>query len=492
MKAVITLLALVPISLGAREDLEALEKSLRSDNVRERQEAVRGLAEEGSPKAWELVLGSLADVEPRVADEAQIRLSEMQSARDLQLLFGKGGLKARKGIIAARVAEAHGRLALPIEAADIVRHLAHRDPQVRAALLWSIERLAIAGRLDLEDDSKLRKAVAKLCSKDKDPHVRACALQALLWIAVPRAGETAEQLMKDDEASVRCAVASMWGVVRDGGPGGNVLGLMAGDPAVAVRLQVAEEYARMASASGARGLAWMLAREEHLRVSWRIVELLQDLSGLQYGLDDRPWRDWTLGLEGDWKPAEEAAERTYENMTSAFAGLPVLSGNIAVLIDMSGSMWDESGDGRTRKQAVDVEVRRLLESLSPETWFNVIPYSGVPEPWEDELVRASLRNVKKAIEAFEGNKLRGKGNFWDAFWRALEDPRVDTVMVLTDGAPTGGDRWNLSLMKTLLPQRNRYRKVVLDAILFDSSGFLESQWREMCTATGGRCITIDL
>ncbi len=48
MKAVITLLALVPISLGAREDLEALEKSLRSDNVRERQEAVRGLAEEGS------------------------------------------------------------------------------------------------------------------------------------------------------------------------------------------------------------------------------------------------------------------------------------------------------------------------------------------------------------------------------------------------------------------------------------------------------------
>jgi hypothetical protein len=159
---------------------------------------------------------------------------------------------------------------------------------------------------------------------------------------------------------------------------------------------------------------------------------------------------------------------------------------------MSGSMWDESGDGRTRKQAVDVEVRRLLESLSPETWFNVIPYSGVPEPWEDELVRASPRNVKKAIETFEGNKLRGKGNFWDAFWRALEDPRVDTVMVLTDGAPTGGDRWNLSLMKTLLPQRNRYRKVVLDAILFDSSGFLESQWREMCTATGGRCITIDL
>ncbi|MAF64388.1 MAG: hypothetical protein CMJ84_01840 [Planctomycetes bacterium] len=488
----LALLVWASLLCGVADDLDALEKGLRSENARERQEAVRGLAEEGSSEAWELVLETLTDPEPRVADEAQIRLEGIRERRDLEELFGKRGLKARKGIAAERAAEAIGRIPLKFEEQRLGRLLGHRDPAVRAAFLWSLERLAEAGRIEFEGEGDLGKALAKLCSKDKDPHVRACALTALAAISGPKAGTVAPRLLLDDDAAVRCAVASIWTYVPTEAVNGDVLGLLALDPSAAVRLQVAEEYGRMASSRGARGLARMLEREEQLRVSWRIVEHLQGLSGLKYGLDGRPWRDWAASLEGDWEPAEEGEERTYEDMTSAFAGMQVLSGRLAVLIDMSGSMWEEVDGGRTRKQAADAEVRRLLESLPGETLFNLIPYSATPKPWEDELVLASPRNVKKAVEAFEGSTLRGTGNFWDAYWKALEDPLVDTVMVLTDGAPTGGERWNLSLMKSLLPQRNRYRKVVLDAILFDSNGFLESQWTQMCAATGGRCSTVDL
>ncbi|MDP6538072.1 MAG: hypothetical protein QF903_05245 [Planctomycetota bacterium] len=492
MGAALGLAACAAMVAGTAGDLDTLKKALDSDSARERQQAVVALAEDGRSEAWELVLEALADPEPRVADEAQIRLEGIRSREDLEELFGKAGLKVKKGIVAERVAEALGRIPLEIDEERLARLIAHRDLAVRAALFWSVERLAAAGRIAYSGDGKLEKALSKASTKDKDPHARACALSALAAVSGPQAGSVAARLISDEEVSVRCAVASVHRFVSIESVGGNVLGLLALDSAPAVRLQVAEEYAREADSTGARALAGMLSREQEPRVAWRIVELLQDLSGLGFGLDARPWRDWAEDLDADWSPAESSAERTYEDMTSAFAGLAVLSDHLAVLIDMSGSMWDEGEDGRSRKQAADAEVRRLLESISDETLFNVVPYSGVPQPWEDELVPASQRNVSKAIAAFEGSKLRGKGNFWDAFWRALEDPRVDTVMVLTDGAPTGGDRWNLTLMKTLLPQGNRYRKVVLDAILFDSNGFLESQWREMCAATGGRCTTIDL
>jgi hypothetical protein len=65
-------------------------------------------------------------------------------------------------------------------------------------------------------------------------------------------------------------------------------------------------------------------------------------------------------------------------------------------------------------------------------------------------------------------------------------------MALTDGAPTGGRRWNLELMADLLPEQNRYRQVAFDVLLVDASSFLRRHWERLCTATGGRTVQVDL
>jgi len=492
------LLRTVALALGALAaaaqggELEAARERLRSPDARERQQAVEALAALAAPQAWELVLGALADPEPRVADEAQIRLGELRDARLVPLLLGDDGIGSRRAHVAERAAEALGRLQVRIAAGDLARHLDQSDPAVRGALAWSVERLAAAGRLEDPADAGLWKALERLRARAKDASVAATALAAMCAVRPSDAPEALGAAVESDAPELRCCAAALWRALPPSATGESPLSTLAGDPSAAVRAQVAGELARSGKREDALALASMLADERELRLSWTIVERLQDLSGLKHGRDPRPWREWAGSLPEDWTPRDGSGEHEYEGASAAFAGLPVLSGRVSFLIDLSGSMWMEWEGGRTRKQAVDVEVRRLFASLPAGTRFNVIPYTDRPLPWRKELVPATPANVRKAGADFERQNARGQGDFWGAFVRALEDPEVDTVMVLTDGAPSGGWRWNLSLMKSLLPQQNRFRKVVLDAILFDCPTSLARHWSEMCAATGGRCTTIEL
>jgi len=149
-------------------------------------------------------------------------------------------------------------------------------------------------------------------------------------------------------------------------------------------------------------------------------------------------------------------------------------------------------DGRTRKELVDEELRKALEALPESTRFNVIPYTATAVPWQKSLVPAERKNVAKALEWFVGRKDTGTGDLWGALQLALADPAVDTLVVLSDGAPSGGRRWNLGLMKQLFAEQNRFRRVELDAVLADASGWLAREWDEMCAATGGRTLQIQL
>ena len=73
---------------------------------------------------------------------------------------------------------------------------------------------------------------------------------------------------------------------------------------------------------------------------------------------------------------------------------------------------------------------------------------------------------------------------------AMADERLDTICVLTDGAPTGGHHWNLELMVALLLERNRFRRIAFDSILVDASPGLQKHWQELARKSGGRSIVV--
>jgi hypothetical protein len=141
---------------------------------------------------------------------------------------------------------------------------------------------------------------------------------------------------------------------------------------------------------------------------------------------------------------------------------------------------------------LDGKLRAALEALAPGTAFNVIPYTNDPIPWEKQLQASDAVHVKRALDFFERCNKSGRGNFYDAALLALEDPDVDTIVVLTDGVPTGGHRWNLELMVDLLVERDRFRKVAFDSILVDAPWGKRQLWQDLARRTGGRSVNAEL
>jgi len=172
--------------------------------------------------------------------------------------------------------------------------------------------------------------------------------------------------------------------------------------------------------------------------------------------------------------------------------MSLISDRVCFLVDFSGSTWQTKVGERTRKEILDEKLRAALEALPSGTRFNVMPYTNDPIPWEKQLVASEKGSVRRALDFFERCHQSGRGNFYDAALLALEDPDVDTLVVLTDGVPTGGHRWNLELMVELLVERDRYRKVAFDSVLVDAPKSKQRLWAELARRTGGRSTATDL
>ncbi len=475
---------------GLGEGVEELAEALESKDGAARRRAVRDLAQLGGRAAWELVIGALADPKGEVADEAQFQLARLDDERLLRKLRGKVGLGSKDPLIRQRVAEALGRSLVPVDGEQILASLSRRDPEMSELLLWSLERLAVSDGL-VGDRSRCARILVRLVRQAGPIRVRS---QALCSLAVLDAGEAEAlipALLQKKEHELRVAALECLGRLDDGQA--FAAGERAGaDPHPAVRLIALE---LMASEGSKRSLSALVDRmevEERLRLRLACAELLSQLSGRKHKLNARSWRHWIGTLDDDWQAREGGPSQPEVGGTASFGGLPIMSDRVCFLIDFSGSLWFEREGRPARKGKVDELLREALQRLSAEVEFNIIPYTGVPHPWRESLVPAKPRNVRKALEDFEASTHNGSGNVFEAVKLALTDRKVDRIVILTDGAPTGGSRWKLELMVPLLCQAARFDRVAFDAIVVDARPGLRKHWEGLAHATGGRALAIEL
>lgn len=478
-----------PVAAHAAQDIDDLETQLRSNDERERRTAVQELVALGSEEAWDLVLDALEDPFGQVADEAQLALPGLPIPLWTELT-GKRGLKSKADHVPLRVAEALGRFPEALDEKVFVAALDHKDPDVRRSVLWSCERLGYRKELSSKN-GKVVDAIRALASKDKVPAVRAQALVALATIDPGAIQPLALEFAIAKDAVMRAAAAEMIQYL----PGSRRLSSAQWarqDPAFVVRLRAYDAVAGLGERAAVAFLVESLGLEERLRLRWRLVEHLRSSSGLKHGLDERPWKDWLERLPEDWTPERGGEESELgDEETASFAGLPVLSDRVSFLIDFSGSMWEER-DGKTRKERVDAELRTALERLDPEVKFNLLPFAARVLQWQKSLTGARPRDVGKALKWFEGCKESGTGDYWSAMKQALVEPGIDTMIVLGDGAPSGGHRWNIDLMKELWRHENRFYGVAVDALLIGAKGRVRRGWGELCETSGGRVLDVEL
>lgn len=496
--ATLLLLAVPPLAgTGAfrlDDGLDTLRTKLRSADKWRRAEAVEALARAGSDEAWELVVGALADPKGEVADTAQLVLAALGDTEALELLGKEGGLRADEPLVRARAAEVLGRRAAAPPVKWLERALGDDEPEVRRMAAWSLERLGHAGKLDEKAREVAGERLAVRARTERDALARARELAALCALRPASAPAVLEEARRHRDRVVRCAAAALLPAVLSPEEAFARLAPLASDPAANVRLAAWESLAGLRSRAAAALLVERLGVEREERPTLRLVELLQGLSGLKHRRDPRPWSAWVKTLPTDWKSsgaAPAAAEADPAAHTQAMlAGLPIESKRVAFLIDLSGSIWNVRPDGRTRKQVVDGQLRAALEALPEDARFTLIPYTGKPHPWKTELVEATPARVREAARWFEDCKEYGSGNFWDAAMLALEEPEVDTLVVIFDGAPTGGSRHRLEMIGPLFLELNFARRVVLDLVLVDAEKHDERRWTELARATGGKVVSV--
>lgn len=487
---VVLLLALP--SPPADDPLEGLAAKLCASDKWTRAEAVEELARVGTDAAWELLLPMLADKRGEVADAAQLALAGATSAKVQEWLAREQGLKSEEPLVRARVAEALGRMQAP-PAKLLARALGDDDPEVRRMAAWSLERLAAGGKLPAEARAGFVTELARAARGERDPLGRVRALAALRVLDPKVARGAIDEACRDRLALVRGAATRLLEPSFLSDEALQRLRPALVDESFAVRRLAVEAVGELGTRSAATLLVERLGKEGEERLLVREVELLQALSGLKHRRDVRPWHDWLAQLPDDWRATPRRAARdeaVAERSSAALAGLPIVSKRIAILIDLSGSIWNVRPDGKTKKEVVDGKLREALESLPPDTRFNLIPYTGKPIPWKERLAPATPATVRMAAKWFEDRRENGSGNFWDAAMLALQDPEVDTLLVLFDGAPTGGHRHRLELLAPLFLEQNLGRGVTLDLVLVDASKKLQRLWGELAEATGGRTVSV--
>jgi HEAT repeat protein len=472
--------------------LAELTKELHASHPESRRAAVKRLAALHARPAWDLVLKALVDPEPMVADEAQLVLGQVSDRKLAADLMGPAGLAHRDAWVRLRVAEGLGRMSIEIDGEALARELAGANAELARTLAWSIERLAAAKHLG-GDRTKIVRAIDSVCRSKCDAGLRGAALAALCAFDEPSARPLAQAMLLAKEPPLRCAglrAAQAWPEVECVDWSQRLL--VDGDPAV--RAQAIENLERISSKSAIFVLIAHMDVEKRERLRYGILAFLRRRSGLAHGFDAAAWKTWAANIVGAVVTGDAKGVRLgpVGDTRVAFAGLNVISDRVCFLIDCSGSLWNTKVGDRTRKEIADEKLRAALEALPPDTEFNVIPYTNAPTAWEKAMVPSRPDAVKRALDFFEHFKQTGKGSFYDAVQLALTDPGVDTIVTLTDGAPTGGHRWNLDLMFDLLVEQNRFRKVAFDSILVDASKTVQHKWADFAERTGGRSVVAKL
>jgi HEAT repeat protein len=301
-------------------------------------------------------------------------------------------------------------------------------------------------------------------ARDRRPAARLGAAAALLELRTPPAVEALHRLLADGD----------W----------------------RVRVEALQQIANLHRATSVPILIERLGLERG-RLRRDVALVLRLMTGQDHGTSEPRWRGWWENEGAAFSLPEpkqalaaerERASRRRTNQTTAtFYGLEVVSERVAFVLDTSGSMAIKAGSrgrtstqdgkdtGATRIEVAKQELTSALKHISPGVLFNLIFLTSGVSPWQDELVVKDEEVLAEALEFVERQTARGGTNIYDALVTALEDPRVDTVYLLSDGDPSAGQVIEPMLILERIGKLNRSRKVQIHTIsIGKESAFMQA------------------
>jgi hypothetical protein len=180
-----------------------------------------------------------------------------------------------------------------------------------------------------------------------------------------------------------------------------------------------------------------LAKRPNALIQSQIEHALVEITGKWFDkVED--WRQFwkhnshkgTRPVTGSVKAALKTSERG-KTPPPKFFGTEIRSERVVFAIDVSGSMKGE------RLAKCKKQLTQCISSLSVRSSFTVVVYSNQIRPWKKDLQRATPKNKASAASFVETLRASGNTCTRKALLRSLETTGADTIVLLSDGMPTG-------------------------------------------------------
>jgi len=272
--------------------------------------------------------------------------------------------------------------------------------------------------------------------------VRLAALDLLIELRCRRAIEPVLEFLSSDDWQLRSAAVAFFAKVRD-------------------KRSIPILIERLPRESG--------------RLRFEILHALESLTHKSYPKPEY-WARWWLA-EGDRfelpRVEKTQAKTSGKPAVVTFYGIPIETDRASFVIDTSGSMAQKAGTAKMPKiEAAKRALQQVIKHCRPEVKFNLIPFATAGRPWQNGIKEASEDHRTKARDFVRTLRAGGGTNVYDAMRLAFSDPEVDTIYLLSDGAPSVGEIVNVQRLADAIRRWNRTRRIVIHTISIGTDSVL--------------------
>ncbi|MDP6520075.1 MAG: VWA domain-containing protein [Planctomycetota bacterium] len=359
---------------------------------------------------------------------------------------------------------------------------------------------AAAEALSLEDPERLERAVASLRRAAKKAGAGARLRSFSILVRARRAAldETlGEMLTEERDAAVRAHLVDELAATGEGGQAPLLLALFLADECMQVRSRAASGLELLRSREAVGPLVAALEKAQG-RLRTDIREALVSLTGQKLQSAFEPWSRWWQG-QGETFTVPERRKRRVVDAGAAsgqgltFFGIRSESQAVLFILDVSGSMdfsmvprnnptdnprqpFDRPKEGEiSRLQAATDDLARAVRGLAAGSVFNIVLYGSDVWTWQDRLVTMDEDTRLDAVRFIEAVDAAGGTNIYGALKLAFElaevgdderweQPRIDTIFLLTDGRPSMGVTTDSDEILSFVRERNAAAGIVIHTI----------------------------
>lgn len=533
---VLLLLTAGTIRADDKADIKEID-DLKSDPFKqyEREDKMRALAKSGSAEAAQKLIELLADDYIHIRDAASDLLIEMKgdSVNDCLMkalghkftdvrwraadVLGYRGVSAATKELADRLKtekesvarEAYARALGAIGNDDATKSLMGALAQGGATAGASARAL---GQLGVKEAAEKFERLLK----DKEWQAVVGALDGFAYLGPDSATKAVAKLESHKDWRVRIALAQCLAKLTV------AEAIAEAKPAIATLLKDADWRVRRRAVEAMIDL-WQPASVELLidalaaektAIIHDIVHALELLSGERKGYRSEGWKLWWDSSKKElaakpkrpaqgWLHAPEKGRlsESGEGETTTFFDVPVLKQNAAFVVDLSGSMRNplSKSDARIPLELAREELKKTLAAMPKGSAFNICAYRYSSKfPPETEWLRAfkdgvlelNAANVKAGNEWIAKLEARGWGAFYEALTLSMEDPKVQAIYFLSDGAPSRGAYVRRENLLAALRKAMRFCPVTISTVTISTKGRDIEFMEDIAKEGGGTCAKV--